>query len=246
MTSQSPDHVPGALGATGFGPAGTLGTLDCAQARAVMVDGYLRPNKVTDTRILDAMRDLPRERFVPPALSGLAHLDEDLPLGGGRVLMDPLITARLVQLATPHTGERALVVGAGTGYLAALLARCGVHVTALEEEERLLALARAAYADPGCAGVAQQVRLLAGPLLAGDPQGAPYDVIVVQGAVAAMPDAYAGQLGRGGRLVGVIADAAGGHGVLGELAGGRVRLRPAFDCATPLLPQLRPVPAFTF
>ncbi len=222
-------------------PAVPAASLDLARARATMVDGYLRPNKVTDTRILDAMRDLPRERFLPPALAGLAYLDEDVPLGGGRVLLDPLIAARLVQLGRPHAGERALVVGAGTGYLSTLLARTAMHVTALEEEERLLDLARRA-----CAALAPHVRLLAGPLAKGDPSGAPYDLIVIEGAVPVVPEALAGQLGSGGRLVAVIADANGCHAVLAEVVGGTLRARPAFDCSTPVLPQLRPAPAFTF
>jgi protein-L-isoaspartate(D-aspartate) O-methyltransferase len=96
-----------------------------ADARANMVDSQVRPNKVTDPRILHAMRTLPRERFLPPALASLAYADEDVPLGNGRVLMEPMVLARLLQIAAPMPGEVALVVGAGTGYGAAVLAACG-------------------------------------------------------------------------------------------------------------------------
>ena len=107
-----------------------------------MVDSQIRPNKVVDPRILRAMRELPRERFVPTALRSLAYADEDVPLGNGRALMEPMVLARLVQIAAPVAGERVLVVGAGGGYGAAVLAACGANVTALEEDEALLGLAR--------------------------------------------------------------------------------------------------------
>ena len=111
-----------------------------AEARNNMVDSQVRPNKVTDPRIIAAMRQLPRERFLPPGLAALAYADEDVPLGDGRVLMEPMVIARLVQLTAIAAGERALVVAAGTGYGAALLAACGARVTALEETAALLAM----------------------------------------------------------------------------------------------------------
>ena len=98
---------------------------DFSAARTLMVDGQVRPNKVTDARVLAAMGSLPRERFVPADRTALAYSDEDVPLGGGRYLVEPMVIARLVQIAAVRTGERALVVGAGTGYGAALLAACG-------------------------------------------------------------------------------------------------------------------------
>src|SRR3954453_9482861 len=99
-------------------------SLDYAAARDHMVDGQLRPNKVTDPRIVRAMGTLPRERFVPPHLATLAYTDEDLPLPGGRSFMEPVVLARLIQLARVRSLERALVVGAGAGYGAAVLAAC--------------------------------------------------------------------------------------------------------------------------
>ena len=107
-----------------------------AEARNRMVDSQVRPNKVTDPRIIAAMRRLPRERFLPPHLAALAYADEDVPLGEGRVLIEPTVIARLVQLTAVAAGERALVVAAGTGYGAALLAACGARVTALEDGRR--------------------------------------------------------------------------------------------------------------
>lgn len=219
---------------------------DYATARSNMVDGQVRPNKVIDPRIIRAMRSIPRDRFVPPHLVSLAHADEDVPLGDGRALMEPMVIARLVQLARVREGDRVLVVGAGTGYGAALMAACGGQVMALEEDEALLAIARRALP-----GVAMGIRIVVGPLAAGLAAGAPWDVILIEGAVRTIPPAIAVQLNPdGGRLVTVLAQgngASGGQGVLAEpVANAGLRSLPAFDCSTPLLRPLLPAPAFQF
>lgn len=218
---------------------------DFTAARNNMVDCQIRPNRVTDPRVLDAMRSLPREQFLPPHLAALAYVDEDLPLGNGRVLMEPLVIARLVQMARLRTGDRVLMVGAGTGYGAAIAAACDAQVTALEEDDALMAIALRVLPR-----VAPSVRLVDGRLSAGLLGGGPWDAIVIEGAVVAIPDAYAAQLAPSGRLVTVVAATAlsGGRAVLAERIGDgqRLRSRDMFDCATPLLPGLRPAPAFVF
>ena len=120
-----------------------------ASARAHMVDGQIRPNRVTDRRLLEVLRSMPREQFLPEALRPLAYIDDNLPLGDGRVLMEPLILARLLQLGRARPGERVLVVGAGVGYGVAVLAGCGASVVGLEEQPALLAVARATCASLG-------------------------------------------------------------------------------------------------
>ena len=231
---------------------------DYAERRRNMVDSQLRPNKVTDGRVLGAMRSLPRERFLPPALAALAYADGDVALPGGRCLMDPMVLARLVQLADPAPGERVLVVGAGTGYGAAVLAACGAAVLALEENEALSGIARAVLPEladladgaraPG--GQAAPVELLSGPLAAGWPDGAPYDLVFIEGGFEQLPPAIARQVVQtGGRLVGVrIQTGRVGQAVLGERVGPApaISLRPVFDCATPVLPGLRRDPGFVF
>ena len=214
-----------------------------ADARACMVDSQIRPNRVTDPRVLSAMRRLPRERFLPPRLAALAYADEDVPLGHGRVLIEPLVIARLVQLAAPAEGERVLIVAAGVGYGAALVAACGASVTAREEDQGLLALARSALDE-----ISPSVTLVSGPLATGWPAGAPYDVVLIEGAVAEIPHAFDGQVRRnGGRLVTVIAaPGQASRAVLAEPSGPRLRAQPMFDCATPLLPSLRKAPGFQF
>jgi protein-L-isoaspartate(D-aspartate) O-methyltransferase len=213
-----------------------------ADARKHMVDSQIRPNKVTDPRILAAMRRLPRERFLPTALASRAYADEDVPLGNGRVLMEPMLIARLLQTAMPLEGERVLVVGAGTGYSSAVLTACGCRVTALEDDASLMALARTALIE-----FAPSVMLVTGPLASGWAATGPYDVIVLEGGVSAIPDALGPQLhADGGRLVGVINSGRTSQAVLAEATQAGLRARPIFDCATPPLPSLVPAAAFQF
>lgn len=219
---------------------------DHAAARAHMVDSQVRPNKVVDPRIIEAMRRLPRERFVPPGLSSLAYADEDVPLPGGRALLEPMVIARLAQILRVRPGETALVVGAGAGYGAAVLDACGATVTALEDDAMLLALARAALP-----ALAPGVTLAEGPVAAGWASGAPYDVILIEGAVEAIPDVLVAQLKPGGRMATVLAGPnEPGMGVLAEpvQVGGETRMRsqPIFNCAVPALPQFKRAPAFIF
>ncbi len=220
--------------------------VDYTQARNAMVDGQLRPTKVNERRLLDIMRRLPREQFLPPAMRPFAYIDDDLKLGGGRVLMQPLIIARLIQLAAPRPGEAALVVGAGTGYGAAILAELGAQVTALEEDAELIALSREAAMTPD-AQARFPVSFVTGKLAEGFAERAPYDLILIEGAVRAIPEKIGRQVAQNGRLVTVLAPAGGmSTAVLAEPSVGGVRSRPAFDASTALLPELLPAPSFAF
>ena len=223
-----------------------LPALDYTLARNLMVDGQLRPTKVNDRRLLAIMRRLPREHFVPPALRDFAYLDEDLKLSATRVLMKPLVIARLIQLATPKPGETALVVGAGTGYSATILAELGVQVTALEEDADLIAMAREASMGPDAAE-RFPLAFVTGRLADGYAERAPYDLILIEGAVRAIPEKIGRQVAQNGRLVTVLAPAGGSSvAVLAEPSVGGVRTRPAFDAAAALLPGLLPAASFAF
>lgn len=216
--------------------------LDFAGARQMMVNGQIRPNKVYDPRILDAMRSLPREQFVPPALASVAYADTGVKLGNGRMLLQPMAIARLVQSAAVRTGERVLVIGSGSGYGAALMAACGAHVTALEEDPALIALARRALAGHST------IKQVEGPLNAGWQAAAPYDVVLIEGAVDEVPAAIAAQVrAPTGRLVAVRALAGKvGQAIVGEPSSGGLSYQAMFDCAAPLLPGLQRVPGFVF
>jgi len=221
----------------------TQATIDFADARKKMVDGQIRPNRVNDPAILAAMGSLPRERFLPPALAARAYTDENVPLGNGRYLAEPRAIAKLVQLVAPLSSRRILLVGAGTGYTAALLAACGAAVTALEEDAALLATAR-----PVLATLAPSVTVAQGKLAAGWAAGAPYDVILVDGAMQDIPQTVAAQLRPGtGRLIGVRAGRGlASQAIIAEMTQAGLTIQDVFDCAMPVLPAFRAEPGFVF
>ena len=215
----------------------------CEAARAKMIDCQLRPNKVLDERILAAFARVQRELFVPEPLRGVAYVDEDLPLGRGRYLMEPMVAARLLQAAMPDRKDTALVVGAGVGYEAALLALLARSVVALEDDAELARLGRAALVDHRIASVIYAEESLP----TGHRQRAPYDVILFGGAVAEIPSEIAAQLSEGGRMAAVLRPGQGvGRGTLTTRTGGVLAQRVIFDAATPLLPGFVPKPAFVF
>lgn len=225
-------------------PAATDGNaMDYAAARFKMVENQIRTNRVTDPLVIAAMRTLPREAFVPEALRGVAYVDEDLPLGGGRFLMEPLVTALLVQAAEVGADDVALDVGCGTGYASAVLAKMASVVVALESDPGLATHAREVLAELGM----DTVSVVEGPLPAGHPRQAPYDVIFFGGAVAEVPPALTDQLADGGRMVAVVCDRRGvGTGTLFLRTGGAISRRPIFDAQTPILPGFARESTFEF
>lgn len=217
--------------------------MEYAHHRKFMVDGQLRPNKVTDPGILAGMGRLPREAFVPAAHRARAYADADVPLLNGRAMMQPMMLARLVQALAVRLGEAALVVGAASGYSAALLADLGASVTALEADPVLLAAARMAL--PGAVPGSQPV-LAEGPLAEGWAASAPYRVILVDGAVQALPDSLTAQLAEGGRLATIIAPPGRmPHAVLLRRIGGALDNTVLFDASAPNLPGFAREAAFS-
>ncbi|WP_343716498.1 protein-L-isoaspartate O-methyltransferase [Inquilinus sp.] len=217
--------------------------VDYAAARLNMVEGQIKPNKVVDQALIDAMMAVPRERFVPADRRGVAYVDEDVAIGGRRVLMEPRVLGRLLNDARITPDSRVLVVGAGTGYSAALISRLAAKVVALEEDKALLATARGALSELG----AQRVTLVEGRLTEGWASEGPYDVILVDGAVAEVPAALIAQLAPGGRLLTVVDDGDGvGRAMLVSAVDGVVSQRPLFDAATAMLPGFQRKPAFQF
>src|SRR5258707_7616994 len=212
-------------------------------ARSHMLESQLRPNKVTDDRVFNAFASIRRELFVPEHLRPVAYIDEDLPLGGGRYLMEPMVAARLLQEAALARTDAALIIGAGTGYEAALTAMLSRSVLALEEDPELARRARAALVEHAIASVS----VVEGPLHEGYRPRAPYDVIVFGGAVAEVPSEISAQLSDEGRLLAVVkAGNAVGRATVTTRTGGLLARRVIFDAATPLLPGFLPKPAFVF
>jgi protein-L-isoaspartate(D-aspartate) O-methyltransferase len=154
-------------------------------ARLNMVEGQLRTNKVTDEAVLEGFLTTPRERFVPLQLRGIAYVDDDIPLGNGRVLMEPLVLARLLQVAAIGKQSKVLEIGCATGYATAILAKLAATVVAVESDKALAAAARANLAALGLGNV----QLQEAPLADGWRAGAPYDVILINGGVAEIPAA---------------------------------------------------------
>ncbi len=221
--------------------------IDYAAARFNMVDGQLRTNKVTDPAVLDAFLTVPRELFVPAGLRGIAYVDDDIALGNGRSLIEPMVLARLLQLGAIGPQDKVLEVGCATGYATALLSRLSSSVTALESDPRLAAIARALLGQQG-----SSAQVVEGKLAEGWRAGAPYDVILLNGAVAEIPPAVAEQLAEGGRLVGVVNSDGGpagrgmGEAVLMTRAEGSLSRRAVFDAAVHALPGCGRAPSFVF
>ncbi len=214
-----------------------------ATARMNMVDGQIRPNKVTDAGLLASLGAVPRELFVPKAARAYAYVDEDVAIGNGRYLMEPLVLARLLQEAQISDQDVVLDIGCATGYSTAVISRLANTVVALESDAELVARASELLTELDIENaVAVQT-----DVTEGYPDQAPYDVIVVNGAVAEAPQRLLDQLGENGRLVAVIARS-GHHGTarLFKRMGGHVSSRPLFDAATPVLPGFEPRSTFVF
>jgi len=216
-----------------------LSEMGAAEMRAAMIDSQLRTNDVINPAVIGAMAAVPREAHVPAALSGVAYMDRAIDLGGGRVLNPPLVIGRLLVAADIRPGARVLLVGAATGYTAALLARLGANVHAVEEQAGLLAAARSAAADA-------TIHWVEGPLVAGAPKAAPFDRIVIDGAIETLPDALAAQLVEGGHIVAARREGNVTRLVRGVKAGGAIAIRPFADMDVAPLPGFDAPRGFQF
>jgi protein-L-isoaspartate(D-aspartate) O-methyltransferase len=212
-------------------------------ARANMVENQVRPNRVTDDRIIAAMAAVPRERFVGEKFTRIAYVDQDIAVSRGRYLMEPMVLARLLQAAAIMPGDVVLDIGCATGYSTAVLARLADTVVSVESDAELAETAIALMSELD----ADNTAVVTGALAEGYAKQAPYDVIVLEGAVEAVPASLSGQLSEGGRLVAVVTDR--GPRRVGNLAGnplGRAMLlqrmngalsrRILFDASVPPLP----------
>ena len=214
-------------------------------ARQKMVDGQVRTSDVTDSRILDAMLSVPREDFVPAAQQPLAYLDLDVDVGGATTkhyLLTAALTAKLLQAAEIKSTDHVLVVGAASGYVAALVAKIAARVTATENDAGLVSKAAATLAELGLSNVT--VRTAAA--VDGASDSAPYDVIVLNGATEIVPNELFGQLAEGGRLVGVFTAHKPPRAMIVTHSHGDFGHRTLFDAAAPVLPGLERRAEFVF
>jgi protein-L-isoaspartate(D-aspartate) O-methyltransferase len=214
---------------------------DSAARRQRMVDGQLRACDVTDQRLLAAFAEIKRETFVPASFASLAYLDRDIPALGAsqRLLLAPMVLARLIQAATVQAGERALDVAGGSGYSAAVLAHLGAKVVALESDEGAIAAARTLISDENF------VKIVAGDLAEGAPDG-PFDVILVNGSFECVPEKLLSLLSSKGRLVGVDASFKATKAVIIEKIGAATSRRALFDASAPSLEAFRQIQSFAF
>ena len=222
--------------------------MDFQVARRAMVDGQVRTSDVTHLGLLAAMMEIPRETFVPESRAALAYLDRDVVIADAtatepaRCLMKPMVLARLIQAAAPVPADRVLVIGAGTGYSAAVLSRLAAEVTALEENESLFHQARSALSALG----SLNVNVIHGHLPDGAPDGEPYDLILIDGGVETVPDRLCTQLSSRGRLVAVVMKGPLGKAKLFHAVNGKFSGRELFDACAPALPGFAVSPAFVF
>ncbi|MDQ3080509.1 MAG: protein-L-isoaspartate O-methyltransferase [Pseudomonadota bacterium] len=190
--------------------------MDYSAARRAMIDNQLRPEAVTDAAVLAAMARVPREEYVSEAARSSSYVDRPINLGSGRAMMPPAALGRLLSELAPRPGERALVVGAASGYSAALLEAIGLDVTSIEGLD----------------------------LTAGE--GDVFDLILIDGAVEHIPQPLVDRLAQGGRLGAGLRGSGVTRLVIGRAAGGRLGIRAIVDADVPPLPIFTLPPAFTF
>ena len=206
------------------------------QMRRAMVTGQLRTTAVNDPRVVHAMASVPRERFVPKDQAALAYRDLAVPLGRGRALPAPMVTGRLLTEARTRPGDLALLIGAGSGYSAAVLGQLVTRVIALDEDEELAAAAPL----PGT------VQRVTGPMADGWSADAPYDLILIDGAIEHVPAAIVAQLAEGGRLATGLLTNGVTRLAIGRKAGGALGLTTVADAEVPILPGFARKTGFRF
>lgn len=212
--------------------------------RLNMVESQIRANKVTDEAVIGAIETVARESFVPEELRGIAYVDDDIALEGGRCVMEPRVLARMIQALQPDSNAHALLVGAGSGYAAAVLSRVAQTVVA---EESNAGLAEVASAGMDAMGITNVV-IEQGTLMSAAAEHGPFDIILFGGSIAQVPENLADFLEEGGRAMAVVSDSSEGYGAatLFTKFGGHLGEVSVFDAAIPALPEFEAPKKFSF
>ena len=217
--------------------------LDYATARQNMIDGQVRPNGIIDQRLLAAMDTTPREHFVPQHLRSMAYVDEDIDLGQGRYLIEPVVTARMLQALALKPTDLVLEIGTGVGYTTALLAKLVNTVVTIDTSDELIDRAQTALEELAL----DNAVAMKSEMTAGYAQQAPYDAIIINGAVASLPTTICDQLGDNGRLVTVIRKTRGmGQLTLIKRIDKTTSDLVLYDAGTQVLTGFDAVPSFQF
>jgi protein-L-isoaspartate(D-aspartate) O-methyltransferase len=219
-------------------PQGT----DFAKARAAMVESQLRTSDVFNPTLIAAFRVVPREFFVPVAQRHLAYAEAEVECMPGRRLLAPRDLGKLLEALAPQPGEKALELAGGTGYGAAILGQCVKTVVTLDPSPEVSLAARAALDQAGCANVTATCT----DAKSGWPDGAPFDVMVLNGACEFVPQAWLDQLAEGGRLAVIVRQGVAGQARLYVKNGGQCAYRPIFDARPALAPGLERTKTFAF
>ncbi|WP_342025374.1 protein-L-isoaspartate O-methyltransferase [Jannaschia faecimaris] len=198
----------------------------------MMVDTQVRPSDVTKFPIISAMLDVPREDFVPRAAQPVAYMDAPLNLGSGREMMEARVLAKVLDALDIQRSDQVLIIGGGLGYSAAVLGHMAESVVMVEEDATLASEAESNLAQHEI----DNAVVLQAPLMDGAAKAAPFDVILIEGAVETVPEALTAQLAEGGRIAAVFADGAHGEVRIGTLIDGHLGWRTSFNASGPVLP----------
>ena len=212
--------------------------------RKAMVDSQIRPNKVIDDRVIAAFMNVPRERFVSKNMQNLAYIDEDIHLSGGRFIVEAMVMARIIQTLALDDTQSVMLIGAGTGYTAALLSSLAASVIAIETRAQMVEKAQQAVAGLDIGNVA----VIKARLQDGYASEAPYDAIIIEGAVEHMPQSLLEQLADGGRLAAIWRPdgTQAGEACIWHKTGDAVSRTPLFTAQVPVLDEFRAKPKFSF
>ena len=216
--------------------------MDYAAARRNMVENQIRTNKVTNPVLIEALETLPRENFVPEALAEVAYVDEALPVSGGRYLLEPMVSALLLQHAEIRSTDIVMEIAPGTGYSTAVIAKMASTVVAIEPDKALAEKATSNLVDAGIDNAA----IMIGPMAEGYKKQAPYNVIIISGCVEEVPDSLMSQIADEGKLLAVVGGSGTpGKGTVFRKFGKSISSFEVFEAGTPVLPGFEKPPEFT-